>query len=632
MEFKPELFKSTYTGSKGNRFGRFLYTKASILLVILLAGISLSRFVAIGNDPPWWMSPEFMCDEGWWADSARGVVFFNDYFADDFGTAYLVAPGYTLLLKTVYRLFGVGLVQSRMVSSVSSVLTIFLVAVLVWKKLGRVEALFCTVLLGASPFSWAYSRVALIETPQALCITAAFCLYLLKGQKPFGAFFSGLFTALAVALKPNAIIIGLLPLFVVAAVTTWFGGGPGDALAAKRKLLLFLRLIGWAFLGLASGFSFFIFWMVIPSWKQLVAMAVSESLIGKSSITRFLTLPGQSMMSVDSAFGTDIRQVWRLALWSPAIFTGAWLSFLRLTGKSVKASSVSLRNMSKFEVAVAVWMITTWLFISLAFTQPDRRFVILLPAMAIAATSLVFKHNRSEISLMHKKNSRIPVFKRIVCSSYFQWAALLLPLYIVIKRISTLAIMNATTHINLGMLPGISYQTASTLFVIVWFIMLIPISKLRSIGERFRLIFLSRIGVALLFILLVYEGITVVQMIGSGSNSFQKAQAVLNRLVAEDQTVLGHAAASTFLSHNVRTIRRTTSADETPPPNPDVWDRTTPKYIIELAVFNYQRAQYLYHDLIAQKGYSLLYRFNVCPVRRSGYKFALELYEQIEHF
>ncbi len=175
------------------RIETFLDRKALILLLLCLFVMAFSRFIKIYDDPPSWMRSDFLCDEGWWADSARGKIFFDDYFADDFGTAYLVTPGYTLLLQTVYRVFGVGLVQTRMISAIFNVLTIFIVTVLIWKKIGRKEALLCTILLGASPFYWAYSRVGLIETSQAFCITAAFCLYMLNGKRFFGALGSGLF-------------------------------------------------------------------------------------------------------------------------------------------------------------------------------------------------------------------------------------------------------------------------------------------------------------------------------------------------------------------------------------------------------------------------------------------------------
>lgn len=598
---------------------------APVLLVFFLFLVVLSRFIMIYNDPPWWMRPDFLCDEGWWADSARGKIFFDDYFSDDFGTAYLVTPGYTLLLQSVYKVFGVGLIQTRMISAISGVLTIIIVAVLIWRKLGRKEALFCTILLGVSPFYWAYNRLGLIETSQALCITAAFCLYMLNGKRFLGAFGLGLFLSLAIALKPNAVVIGFLPLFIAVLASMLADAKATSISTVFRHVVVFLRSMLPAFLGLLLGLSIFFVWIVVPNWKEFSAIVVSESGAGQGSVIRLLTLPGPAMISVDAVGDKIDVLVWRLARWSPAIVFSAWLYLLMFIRQSYTSSPSIEDRFTSFEIGCFTWMLSTWIFISLSYHQPARRFVVLLPPMAIVATIFLFKKHRLITQSPYKYESIL----RHTIYYYILWVVLSLPAFLLIKPPATKAIMNITLGTDLGKQPGFSPAAAGTVFTLAWLILLIPVSRVRVIGEAIKQVLLSKASTWIMVLLILYEIGVVGSIFSTSEASFYELQNTLQSLVEEGEPVLGHAATAAFLPHKVRTVRRTTPEDGSPPPNPDIWDRMKPLYIIQLEQFNYHQTWLNYQDLITEKGYDLVGRYGVGPQRNNADKFVVAIYKRI---
>jgi 4-amino-4-deoxy-L-arabinose transferase-like glycosyltransferase len=598
---------------------------AILLLAIILAAIAFSRFFAVCNDPAWWVHPDFFNDEGWWSDSARGRLFFGTYFADDFGTAYLVAPGYTFLLQGTYSLFGIGLAQMRIVSAAAGVLTVLIAAATVGRKAGKKEAVLCALLLGASPFFWAFNRVAFTETLQGLFVTSAFCLYVSSRRKVLGPFLSGLLLSISVALKINAAVIGVLPIVLAVCATSLHEAKAANARMSLRNVLPFFSPFIWGFLGLASGVAAFLGLSVIPNWHAFRAMVFSEARLSDASIAQILQLPGAALVSVDSPSKAAI--VWRLAVLSPTICFGAWLGVLRLTPRIHKSPASAGVRLGQFEAGCIGWMLATWVFISLSSYQPDRRFVLLLPPMAMAVAGTRWSQDRRS-SEQRAGMHRSP--RGGALSSWGLWLILSLPVLLMIKPVAVNTLVRMAGQIHLGDLPGLSTQAAGTVVMFVWLLLIVPISRLRLTGERIRGSLLSKGSIGVFLLLLVCETAVVGIGVARGRSTFVDAQLALASLVERGETVLGHAAASAFLPYRVRTVRRSTPDDGSPPPNPDVWERTHPRYILELEQFNYRYVEPRYQDLISEKGYFLVSRLSIGPEHNRQPKFVLGLYERRE--
>jgi len=421
----------THGSVKADRISNLIDRNALLLLILVLVVVAISRVVGITNDPPWWMCSDFFCDEGWWADSARGKVFFNDFFADDFGTSYLLAPEYTFLLQGVYRLFGIGLLQTRMATAVGGILTIVVICGTIWRRLGRRQALLCALLLGASPFYWAHNRVALTETLQALFITGAFCLYMLRKNDRLAPFLAGLLLSISVGIKLNAAVIGVIPLFLASCAEAIYRAKQGES---SKVTWIHVRPVFMGFLGVVVGVTSFLIFIIIPNWQAVYSILFSEGSLGSFPLTRLFALTGPSFVSIRSGTEPPIVLVWRVAARSPVVFLAAWMLLVHLFGPRAWRARTIQEALSPFEVGVIVWMVSTWFLISLFSYQPDRRFVLLLPPMALAATISVFRiFKATNLSSLPTQDTR----NRWSFSHFVLWLLITLPVLLVICLLYT---------------------------------------------------------------------------------------------------------------------------------------------------------------------------------------------------
>ena len=142
-------------------------------LIVLLSLIL--RVVALDSDAYaklcW--SGGLLTDEGFYIHNARNRVLFGQERANDFNNA-LIMPALHYVQVAVFSLFGVGAVVARMISVGCSLLTLWLF----WSALRRLFGARCAwvgaALLGLDHVFVLYNRMALMDTPAALALTAAF--------------------------------------------------------------------------------------------------------------------------------------------------------------------------------------------------------------------------------------------------------------------------------------------------------------------------------------------------------------------------------------------------------------------------------------------------------------------------
>ena len=440
------------------------------LVMILLLTI-LSRTIYLAADPPDWLQGAFITDEGWWADAARGKIFFNNYFSDDFGTAYLVTPAYTLALEAIYSIWGVGLAQTRALEALSSVLIVMLIAGLLWRRRGPGEAIFAAALLGLSPFFWVYGRIALQETYQALFITLSFIFMLSGKESKWAATGCGLALAIAIAVKPNAITLGAFPLGLTALVIglhSHVHTDPENWPDARRRLITHA---GFALAGFSLGLAVLLFAIAIPNWDAFWPMLYAEGGMEEAGWKYRVRLPGIWLISTIVRESEHWPIHWAVARRSPAIGILAWLCFVNLAIGLRGGFMTLLRSLSVLEAAATAWTLGTFIAIGTAFYQPDRRYVLLMPGLAILA-SLFLARCLARRCSFQQGIPRPPRFK----SLYFMlfWFVLLLPVMILIKPWVSGLLMILLQDIHVTKNPGIDYSTAATLFMGCW-LLLFPI-------------------------------------------------------------------------------------------------------------------------------------------------------------
>jgi 4-amino-4-deoxy-L-arabinose transferase-like glycosyltransferase len=140
-----------------------------IILLSLALVLCLLRFAFLRadfpNHSPWMIDQAKFTDEGWWASAAvRHFLVGHWQIAGDYNPAAVV-PVWPLLLTLVFHFSGVSLVATRTVNVSFSIATVALVYSLVRRYGGTgTTAALAALLLAASPFAFAFSRVATLDT------------------------------------------------------------------------------------------------------------------------------------------------------------------------------------------------------------------------------------------------------------------------------------------------------------------------------------------------------------------------------------------------------------------------------------------------------------------------------------
>ncbi len=150
---------------------------AILLLVALL--LCLLRFAFLRadfpNHSPWMSDQAKFTDEGWWSSGAvRHFLIGHWEVEGDYNPAAAV-PAWPVLLTMVFHFTGVSIVAARAVSVVFSIGTVGLVYLLVRRYGGpgaETAAALAALLLAASPFAFAFSRLVTLDTVAAF----EFCL------------------------------------------------------------------------------------------------------------------------------------------------------------------------------------------------------------------------------------------------------------------------------------------------------------------------------------------------------------------------------------------------------------------------------------------------------------------------
>jgi 4-amino-4-deoxy-L-arabinose transferase-like glycosyltransferase len=148
------------------------------IFLLLALFLCLIRFAYLRadfpNHSPWMIDQAKFTDEGWWASAAvRHFLIGHWQVAGDYNPAAAV-PVWPVLLTVVFHFTGVSVVAARSVNVFFSVATVGLVYLLVRRYAAETTAALAALLLAASPFAFAFSRLATLDT----MVDFEFCLLL----------------------------------------------------------------------------------------------------------------------------------------------------------------------------------------------------------------------------------------------------------------------------------------------------------------------------------------------------------------------------------------------------------------------------------------------------------------------
>ena len=145
--------------------GRWLHwVFLSLALILCLIRFAYLR-ADFPNHSPWMIDQAKFTDEGWWASAAvRHFLIGHWQVPGDYNPAAVV-PVWPALLTLVFQVTGVSIIAVRAVSVSFSIATVALVYFLVHRYgVSRTLAAFAALLLAASSFAFAFSRLATLDT------------------------------------------------------------------------------------------------------------------------------------------------------------------------------------------------------------------------------------------------------------------------------------------------------------------------------------------------------------------------------------------------------------------------------------------------------------------------------------
>jgi 4-amino-4-deoxy-L-arabinose transferase-like glycosyltransferase len=147
---------------------------AQIVFVLILLTIGF-RIVQLSADPPAnfsWSGGEF-ADEGYWSHNARNSALFGQRVLDQWD-ARAVSPIFASIQTVMFRLFGVGFIQVRLIGIISSLLITIAVYFLVRKSYDAGTAFFCATLITLSYPMLVLGRQGILDPFAAALVVIAF--------------------------------------------------------------------------------------------------------------------------------------------------------------------------------------------------------------------------------------------------------------------------------------------------------------------------------------------------------------------------------------------------------------------------------------------------------------------------
>lgn len=341
-------------------------------LLLLLVMAALPRLVDLEADPPPRVSAAFITDEGWWAQNARQHALFGRWVMDDHNPALYVAPVYTLALRGVYAVAGVGIWQTRLLSALSGILTCLALYVGLRAVLPRRQALPPALALALSLATVTLNRIAFTESLQLLLMTVAASAMLWAGRRYWWGMLAGTALVLAVLCKPNGLVMAPV-LTAFWAGEWWRDRGSSQPVIARLRPLLALAAGGLLFAGLVT------LAFVLPHW---------------SAIRTQLGVSIANVYAVNTRLG-DGGALFFFIPWfglRPTLFSSdsvvpvlgvALLAWRRIRGGGTTASDPAERLMWW-------WLGGGLLFQALQSYQPERRFLLLMvPLLALGWRGVV---------------------------------------------------------------------------------------------------------------------------------------------------------------------------------------------------------------------------------------------------
>ncbi len=353
----------TQPWSPTTRLGRREWLALGLLMVLVI----LVRVFDLTADPIASVDGGWFSDFGQWWKAARLHAMYGAWNLDEYNIGLWMAPGYTLALRGMFALFGMGFTQAFMLSAISGMATTLLVYAIARVEATPLQALLAAALFGINPLTIVNDRSGYAESFQLVFITLAIACLVVRPRSYTIAVIGGLAAAYAVAAKVSGVIVA--PMLAASAAVWWLdrGGATGERIDARR--LIVMAVIA------AIGVAAFAVFFVLPN-RLVIDRQFAVSSHG------FYAPEGEwSRSDRVGLFG------WTKLGFRPNgffVMDGYLIALVAIYGAARIAKRLAA-SMSRIEVTCWVWLVVGGVYLSAFIYQPDRRFLFLVPPLAIIA-------------------------------------------------------------------------------------------------------------------------------------------------------------------------------------------------------------------------------------------------------
>jgi hypothetical protein len=587
---------------------------AVALAVALAAGAAL-RFAGLGADPPVWMEEAFLVDGGWWAASARAADVVGDPLAVDHGLSLAIVPLYTRVLEAAFGELERSTAVHRGVSAVAT-LGATAAAVLLAARHGSVSlATAVAALLALSPLYFAQGRAELPEPLQALWSVVGFGLFVARGRAWPAGVAAGLALGAAVATKPTAIATGGLALLLTAALRL--------AVEPDARRAVLARSVATG-VGLALAAAVLVFVHVVPHWDVIEPALSSEPGHYRLGWRQLVAIPGLIGLSKSLVDAGWQPVAWRLLVFSPAIFLGAWSLGLAALARAPDALALA-RRAPHLERTAAAWIAGWCLPIFAAPAQPDYRFTGVIPLLALLAASRLC--GASEPDARARDAARAG-FGRLRALFVGGW--LLLPLLLPAKAGLTALVMRLGVAVPLGEELGVDVGPAGVIANAACALAVAGCALFPSAVARATRALVRLPARPVLLALLLLEAGLLGLWAARATDSMTVAQARLGATLPAGAQVVATLTSELVLPTEAWPVRRLEPTSGPRDPADPVWESAPPPYVLLPVALNFELWQPGERSLrlLHERGYAERERFALGPWRGARPRFEIVLLER----
>ncbi len=368
------------------RKSKFFYVLV-VIFVFIIAFLLRIYDLRADLPPNISISGSIYTDEGNQCHNSRSKYLFNEWFPDEWKiTNYNPVLPFIKLL--VFKLFGVGLFQIRMINVIFSILTlIFFYLSLLYMKNFYLSTLGL-FLLGTNFLYTMYNRIGTFETSMIFwMVLSIFFLKLLQETKnPICGFLSGSSAYMAVIFKMTG--MHFLPVPIVSAIFYYFFSEEAKGVVVKKKITnIFSILLG----------SFVVF----IAWYLIFFLPNKDWIRG---------VPGKYIGN--QMFPKSIRQAFLNALgfnWKEQFYKIPVVWILSLLAVYVFFRNLIKRKFNLVEISFFLYFFTHTAAFMIMNHRPTRYLVPVIPAMVFMVVYLV-----KEIILNKIHNSKYSKTQKIV--------------------------------------------------------------------------------------------------------------------------------------------------------------------------------------------------------------------------